>query len=247
MNFPLDAKQKNGEEKISRRHFLKYSGTIIFIVGAGSFIPANAGYGKQLNRDEIESEIPPSQGYLLVDTRKCQGCTSCMLACTLVHEGVENLSLARIQVIQNPFESYPDDVTIAQCRQCVDPPCVKVCPTEALRADSAFGNVRIIDRSKCIGCGDCIDACPYTPSRPVVAPDENYDDEPKARKCDLCANTPYHWDAAGGGPDGKQACVEVCPVGAITFTKKIPEQQGDEGYLVNLRTTNWWRLGYPID
>jgi protein NrfC len=247
VNFQINNEQIDGVEKISRRNFLKCTGMIIFVVGSGKFIPATRGYGKQIKQDEIKSEIPPSHGYLLVDTRKCQGCTSCMLACTLVHEGVENPSLARIQIIQNPFESYPDDVTIAQCRQCVDPACVEVCPTEALRPDTAYGNVRMVDRSKCIGCGECIEACPYTPSRPVVASDEKFDDDLKGRKCDLCANTPYHWDAAGGGPDGKQACVEVCPVGAITFTKQIPVQQGDKGYLVNLRTTNWWRLGYPID
>ena len=69
----------------------------------------------------------------------------------------------------------------------------------------------------------------------------------KGRKCDLCANTPYHWDVAGGGPDGKQACVEVCPVGAIQFTKEIPIQQGDKGYRVNLRTKNWRKLGFMMD
>jgi protein NrfC len=168
-----------------------------------------------------------------------------MLACTLVHEGVENPSLSRIQIIQNPFESFPNDVTIEQCRQCVDPACVSVCPTDALRANVGYGNVRMIDRTKCIGCGECIEACPYTPSRPVVVSDEKFDDGLKVQKCDLCADTPYHWDDAGGGPDGMQACVEVCPVDAIKFTTKIPVQEGDEGYKVNLRDTNWRRLGYP--
>ena len=77
-----------------------------------------------------------------------------MLACSLVHEGVENLTLSRIQVIQNPFESFPDDVTIEQCRQCVDPACVKACPVDALKANAEYGNVRMVDRTKCIGCGD---------------------------------------------------------------------------------------------
>ncbi len=42
-----------------------------------------------------------------------------------------------------------------------------------------------------------------------------------------------------------QACVEVCPVGAIKFTNKIPLQEGDAGYKVNLRDSAWARLGYP--
>ena len=247
MNYQADSKNKNGYDMISRRAFLKCTGTIIFVVGAGCYVPAKKDYSNLRKLDENRGEIPPSQGYLLVDIKKCQGCTSCMLACTLVHEGVENPSLSRIQIIQNSFESFPDDVTIEQCRQCVDPACVRVCPEDALRANARYGNVRMVDPTKCIGCGECIEACPYTPSRPVVASDERFDDDQKGRKCDLCANTPYHWDSAGGGPDGKQACVEVCPVGAIKFTKKIPIQKGDTGYRVSLRTRNWRKLGYPRD
>ncbi len=107
-------------------------------------------------------EIPPADGYLLVDIEKCQGCLSCMLACSLIHEGVESPSLSRIQIMQNSFASFPDDLTIEQCRQCVDPACVKGCPTGALRADARYGNVRMVDTEKCIGCGLCFDACPYT-------------------------------------------------------------------------------------
>jgi protein NrfC len=44
--------------------------------------------------------------------------------------------------------------------------------------------------------------------------------------------------------DGKQACVEVCPVGAIEFTKQTPQQKGDAGYKVNLRGESWKKLGY---
>lgn len=218
--------------KVTRRDFIKATGTIVLVAGTGFHLSA-------------VDEIPSSDGYLLVDVEKCQGCVSCMLACSLVHEGAESLSLSRIQIMQNSFESFPDDLTIEQCRQCVDPPCVKECPTSALEADARYGNVRMVDKEKCIGCGTCYDVCPYIPSRPVVVADEDYGGELKSRKCDLCANTPYHWDEAGGGPDGKQACVEVCPVGAIKFTKKIPTQKGDDGYKVNLRDKNWERLGYP--
>lgn len=238
-------KHNDCEKEISRRDFLKYTGTVVFVVGTGCYAPVYKG-SPDLIKAEIErAGLPASDGYILVDIKKCQGCISCMLACTLVHEGVENPSLSRIQIIQNSFESFPDDVTIEQCRQCVDPACVKVCPVDALKANAEYGNVRMIDKVKCIGCGKCVEACPYTPSRPVVVSDENFNGEKKARKCDLCANTPYHWDKIGGGPDGKQACVEVCPVGAIKFTREIPVQEGDIGYKVNLRDRNWRRLGYP--
>ena len=231
----LQENQDHTEDKskfISRRDFLKTTGTIVLVAGTGYPLLAS-------------ERISPSDGYLLVDIKKCQGCVSCMLACSLVHEGVESLTLSRIQILQNSFEFFPDDLTIEQCRQCLDPPCVKECPVQALQANAKHGNVRMVDKEKCIGCGTCFEVCPYTPSRAILAPDKGYDGELKSRKCDLCANAPYHWDSAGGGPDGKQACVAVCPVKAIQFTKTIPKQEGDEGYKVDLRDRNWGRLGYP--
>jgi len=135
---------------ISRRQFMKYTGTIVFTLGSGRYA-----FAGQVPSNGINARIPPSHGYLLVDINKCQGCTSCMLACTLVHEGVQNPSLARIQIIQNPFESYPDDLTIAQCRQCVEPACVEACPENAIMAPAAIGHVRVIDKTRCIGCGEC--------------------------------------------------------------------------------------------
>ena len=77
-----------------------------------------------------------------------------------------------------------------------------------------------------------------------MVPDEKYDGDLKARKCDLCANAAYHWDPRGGGPQGKQACVEVCPVKAIQFTTKVPDQESDDGYKVNFRDWTWVKLGY---
>jgi len=254
--------QKGGNTGITRRDFIKVTGAIVIVAGIGgcgatdeSPTPTNtpSPTSTPVPTDTPETGqilvtpdlIPPADGYLLVDIEKCQGCLSCMLACSLIHEGVESPSLSRIQIMQNSFASFPDDLTIEQCRQCVDPACVMVCPTGALAADANFGNVRIVDREKCIGCGLCFEACPFTPSRAFLAADEAYDGQAKSRKCDLCANAPYHWDEAGGGPDGKQACVAVCPVGAIVFTAEIPRQEGDRGYKVDLRERNWGKLGYP--
>jgi len=226
---------------VSRRDFLKFSGKAAVGTGLAAVLPNLIWVGDGL------AAMPASEGYLLVDTKKCQGCISCMLACSLVHEGVESPSLARIQVIQDSFKSFPDDLTIEQCRQCVEPACVEACPVQALQADPKHGHVRIVDRKKCIGCGLCEKACPYTPSRASLAPDDSFRGMNKSRKCDLCATAPYHWDPAGGGPNGKQACVEICPLNAIKFVKEIPEQAGDAGYKVNLRGRNWRSLGYPSD
>ncbi len=92
-----------------------------------------------------------SNGYLVVDIGKCQGCISCMMACSLVHEGASNLSLSRIQILQDSFGKFPDDLTIEQCRQCEMPECVAACPEDALDANPDFGHVRMVDKKKCTG------------------------------------------------------------------------------------------------
>ena len=114
------------------------------------------------------------------------------------------------------------------------------CPTGALHAVARFGHVRMVTTKKCIGCRSCIKSCSYRPASALWNPFAKH-----AQKCDLCADAPYHWDKAGGGPQGKQACVEVCPVSAIKFTREIPEQKGDKGYKVNLRGAAWKNLKYP--
>ena len=235
-------KEKNSE--ITRRNFLHVAGTVILIVGTGCSLTSQQELSPELKKLLASAKFPPADGYILVDTKKCQGCVSCMLACSLVHEGVESQSLSRIQIIQNTFQAFPDDLTIEQCRQCVNPTCVEECPENALTVNTSQGNIRMVNAEKCIGCGVCKEACPFTPSRSVIVADENYDGDFKARKCDLCTDTAYHWDEDGGGPDGKLACVEICPLKAIQFTRNIPVQEGDQGYKVNLRDRNWQRLGF---
>ena len=221
---------------ISRRSFLKVAGIVVIELGVG---------GCAVSPMSLRPETPApdalaSQGYLLVDTRMCQGCLSCMLACSLVHEGRQDLSLARIQVLQDPFEKYPYDIGIGQCRQCLSAACVGACATGALHVDKDHGNVRLVDVAKCVGCQACVKACPYEPSRAIW----NFEQR-RAQKCDLCTVAPF-WKEQGG-LGGKQACVTVCPVGAIKFTALMPVQKGDAGYEVNLRDKNWKKLGYPTD
>jgi protein NrfC len=229
MNDQEGRKEMKNNGGISRRDFLKYTGVAVVGAGLGHFMIS----------DSIAA-IPVSGGYLLFDTKKCQGCMTCMLACSLVNEGYESLSLSRIQVVQNPFEKYPDDIKLALCRQCVSPPCFAVCPTGAIYADSNNGNIRVLDPKKCNGCELCLDVCPFKPSIIIWNPEGKV-----AQLCDMCLKSTY-WKEPGG-IRGKQACVEACAVKAIQFTAKIPAQEGDSGYNVNLRGQSWAACGYPID
>ena len=86
------------------------------------------------------------------------------------------------------------------CNLCEASPCTQVCPVGAT-FDTPDGAV-LVDPSYCIGCGFCIQACPYGCRflSPVTR---------TAEKCTLC----YHRITRGLLP----ACVEVCPTQARVF------------------------------
>lgn len=218
---------------ISRRDFVtKASSLAVAGVAGTAFLLPDRG---QAQEGKEKLVIPESRGYLLVDTKKCAGCGSCMLACSLVHEGQSNLSLSRIQIIDDAFGSYPTDIDIAMCRQCVEPACYLACPLKdkALYIDKKTG-ARAINEKECVGCMECINACYFTPPRICFNAEKDV-----AVKCDLCQNTPY-WNSKG-----KQACVEVCPQNAIKFSATKPV--GYKGYNVNLRGKGWAALGLPTN
>jgi len=219
---------------MSRREFVTVVG------GAGAGVVLGGLLTKAFLLPDKVLAFPASEGYLLVDTKKCAGCSSCMLACSLVHSGENNLSTSRIQVTSNPFTAFPGGAEQNQCRQCPFPACVEACPTGANHIDLDNGNVRRIDPELCLGCERCIAACPFEISRAQWDPEGR-----SSQKCDLCTDAPF-WSEEGG-IGGKQACVEVCPVHAITFTKEVPVQSGNEGYQVNLRKDSgtWKIFGLP--
>lgn len=86
------------------------------------------------------------------------------------------------------------------CNHCENPPCVPVCPVGATykRKDGLV----LINAATCIGCGFCVQACPYD-ARFLNRETHTAD------KCTFCA----HRMAAGLLP----ACVENCVGGARVF------------------------------
>ena len=86
------------------------------------------------------------------------------------------------------------------CNLCSASPCTQSCPVGAA-FDAPDGAV-LVDTRYCIGCGFCIQACPYGCRflNPLTR---------TAEKCTLC----YHRITRGLKP----ACVEVCPTGTRIF------------------------------
>jgi len=222
--------KKNAEEKkFSRRDFVTGSGVLL----AGGIIVGPAAAAAQGTAQTQKASYPPSRKYLVYDSRYCAGCLTCMLSCSLVHDGETNLSKSRIQVHRAFLSKYPSDLHQNVCRQCPVPLCVDRCPTGACHISTENGNVRMIDEDKCIGCQMCVNACPHRPHRIIWDQAKR-----KATKCDMCVNTPYY--NKKGGPDGTQACAEFCPNGSLRVVDEMPEQAdlrggGERGYDRNLQ------------
>jgi protein NrfC len=219
------------EKKLSRRAFVVGSGTVLaggVIVGAAASAAAAQG-GAQIQK----ASYPRATKYLVYDSRMCAGCLSCMMSCSLVHDGATSLSLSRIQVHRSILTKFPLDITQIPCRQCPVPLCVDSCPTGACHINTANGNIRMIDEAKCIGCQMCANACPHKPHRIIWDPAKK-----KCTKCDMCLNTPFY--NKPGGVNGAQACVEFCPNGSLRVVDEMPEQadlrgSGERGYDRNLK------------
>jgi len=94
----------------------------------------------------------------VVNMERCIGCNSCVMACSNIRGGVISPEESAIRVIsRGGLEGAGFSVIV--CRSCEDPPCARVCPTEALKPAEPRGI--FYDPNKCIGCGNCEAACPY--------------------------------------------------------------------------------------
>jgi len=87
----------------------------------------------------------------------------------------------------------------AACNHCLSPACIVHCPADAIIKDEETGLV-YIDEELCIGCGDCVEACPFDEPRMDPVADV-------AIKCDGCL------ERVRAGQ--KQICVQACPLRAL--------------------------------
>jgi len=157
----------------------------------------------------------------LIDTTRCTACRGCQVACKQWNE-LPGLKTKNWGSYQNPPDLQWNTWTLIRfnevadkdnrvkwlfrkdgCMHCTDAACVKVCPSGALY-HTEYGTVGI-HHERCIGCKECMAACPFEIPK--------YDrDTDKVYKCDLCYSRIKD--------DQQPACVKSCPTGALSIGAK---------------------------
>lgn len=189
---------------ISRRKFLGGAGTAA--VGAAALVTPG------VNVVAATSKAP--RWAMVMDLRRCIGCRACTVAC----KAENNVSLGRFRaVIQEKttgtFPATKKAFLPLMCNHCEgnekdkNPPCIKACPEfpgkRAVYVAPSGKKIRyrsggtykrpdgtvLIDSRQCIGCGKCIDACPYgvRSFNPFVKAGKDPEKQ-AADKCDLCVH-----------------------------------------------------------
>lgn len=137
----------------------------------------------------------------------CMGCRTCMIACVVAHEGKRIFEIDPDGYTFNPKLHMVKTAKISvpvQCKHCEDPACMAVCPKGCIKIQD---DAVVIDTKECIGCKNCMDACPFGAVDMIeLVGTAQVDGSEKvvANKCDLCTGV-------AGGP----ACVRVCPTEAL--------------------------------
>ncbi len=189
---------------ISRRRFLGGAGAAA--VGTAALVTPG------ISKAATEAKVP--RWGMVMDLRRCIGCRACTVAC----KSENNVSLGRFRAViqEKVVGTFPNVTKVflpLMCNHCEGnekdgiPPCVKACPEfpgERAKFKTSDGKtiryrkgatykrpdgIVLIDKEKCIGCGKCIDACPYGVRSfdPFVKAGAK-PTEQAADKCDLCVH-----------------------------------------------------------
>ena len=167
----------------------------------------------------------PDRFGVLSDLTRCVGCRTCEAACNEVNqlpppkipfedqsvfENIRRTDTNAYTVVNrypNPKQGGLPIYVKHQCRHCDEPACASACLVRAF-TKTPEGAVSY-NKGVCIGCRYCMTACPF------YVPAYEYNDpfSPEIRKCTMCYDTRI---SKGGIP----ACVEACPMEAMTFGKR---------------------------
>jgi molybdopterin-containing oxidoreductase family iron-sulfur binding subunit len=209
-----------------------------FLIGLGSAALFGVGAAAGLTRVGA-AEAPAGEAAqgairwgMLVDMTRCaEGCADCIAACNAKHnipqfgntkdeiKWIWKQDFAQVFPNGNPFPSARQTAgpVLTLCNHCANPPCVRVCPTQATfkRADGIVE----MDFHRCIGCRFCMAACPYgsrsfnwrdpRPFIPAFDPDYPTREAGVVEKCNFCS------ERLDRGQ--RPACVEACKAQALVF------------------------------
>jgi Fe-S-cluster-containing dehydrogenase component len=139
----------------------------------------------------------PDQFGFYIDPSRCIGCRACVQACSEcdTHKGLPMIHLEYLD------RAYSTQTMPTVCMHCDSPTCAEVCPADAIKKGED-GIVRSALKARCLGCNNCVLACPFG------VPKMNSDFD-LMMKCDLC----YDRTSIGKKP----MCASVCPSGALFF------------------------------
>jgi Fe-S-cluster-containing dehydrogenase component len=148
-----------------------------------------------------------------IDYARCIGCEACVQACQEcdTHRGHTMIHLETIRR-RDSVQTAPQ-----VCMHCEDPICARVCPADAIK-QTPDGVVKSSLKPRCIGCSNCVLACPFGVPKYFAEMDQ-------MMKCDLC------YDRVSIGK--KPMCATVCPSQALSFMSMQDFERTRRGAPVN--------------
>ena len=148
----------------------------------------------------------------VIDQSRCIGCEACVQACMEcgTHRGQSLIHLERID------RAATTQTAPMVCMHCEDPTCARVCPADAIKQTEG-GIVQSALKPRCIGCSNCVLACPFGVPKYMAEFDQ-------MMKCDMCM------DRTSEGL--KPMCASVCPSEALWYGTIDEYRQSRTGSLL---------------
>ena len=152
-------------------------------------------------------------GMFVIDQSRCIGCRACVQACGEcgTHRGTSLIHLDELD------RGASTQTVPMVCMHCEDPTCAEVCPADAIKQNED-GVVQSSLKPRCIGCSNCVLACPFGVPKYLTAYDQ-------MMKCDMC----YDRTSVGLKP----MCASVCPSQALWFGTPAEFEATRTGTLIN--------------